>query len=239
LNKILITICGRGGSVGVPQKNVRLMSGKPLIAYTIEFAHQLMGKINADIALSTDCKKIKKVAKEFGLESDYTRPKRLANNHVGKLEVICDIKKFKENECNVEYDYLIDLDITSPIRSITDITDALTALKKNEHALNIFSVNLANRNPYFNMVEDAGNGFVRLVKKSSIILRRQDVPKVFDLNASFYIYRKKFFDLNPETVITDRSLIYEMNHICFDIDSEIDFKIMEFLYSQNLIKINS
>jgi CMP-N-acetylneuraminic acid synthetase len=101
----------------------------------------------------------------------------------------------------------------------------------NSEAMTLFSVNNANRNPYFNMVEEGANGFYNLVKTKTdgSVLSRQAAPKVYDLNASFYWYRRVFFDTDLKSPITDKSLVYVMNHICFDLDHPIDFLFMEFL----------
>jgi CMP-N-acetylneuraminic acid synthetase len=98
------------------------------------------------------------------------------------------------------------------------------------NALNLFSVNPANRNPYFNMVEKQQNGYYGLCKKTDQpILGRQSAPKVCDMNASFYFYRRNFFDSGLQSAITNRSLIYEMPHICFDLDHPVDFEFLFFL----------
>jgi CMP-N-acetylneuraminic acid synthetase len=90
-------------------------------------------------------------------------------------------------------------------------------------------VNNAARNPYFNMVEQQDDGYYNLVKDKGIITGRQSAPKVFDLNASFYFYRRDFFRTSFPSVFTDRSLVYVMPHICFDLDHLIDFVFLEFL----------
>src|SRR5690606_21774824 len=110
-----------------------------------------------------------------------------------------------------------DLDVTSPLRTIDDIQEALKILFANEQALNLFSVSPANRNPYFNMVEQGKDGFYKLCKQGEF-LTRQSSPQVFDLNASFYLYKPSFFDQGYKTVMTDYTLIYEVPHICFDLD---------------------
>lgn len=239
--KILITICARGGSKGVPGKNIIKLAGKHLIGYTIEQAISLQ-KIfpEANIALSTDSIQIKNVAKEYGLIYNYQRPESLALDNSGKLSAISDVLRFDERINDLYYDYIIDLDVTSPLRSIQDIKISFDQLKSNPEALNIFSVNKANRNPYFNMVEKNKNSdFVRLVKNNSQFSTRQEAPDVFDMNASFYIYRRQFFEEKLTSAITNFSLIYEMPGLCFDIDEPEDFHIMEALIKTGIIKIES
>ena len=140
---------------------------------------------------------------------------------------------FEENKNNIKYDYILDLDITSPLRTTRDLSDAFEMLKKNNDSLNIFSVNKAARNPYFNMVEKKLNGYYNLVKSSDVVLSRQEAPNVYDMNASFYFYKRSFFEKKMNTVISERSLIYVMPHICFDLDHRLDFDFLEFLLIQN------
>ena len=109
-------------------------------------------------------------------------------------------------------------------------------LKKPE-SYNLFSVSQANKNPYFNMVEQDKNGYYGLCKTGDF-LTRQSAPKVYELNASFYIYSKTFFDLNCKKAITERSIIFEVPHECFDLDHPIDFEFIEFLISNNKLNIS-
>lgn len=233
--RILITICARGGSKGIPGKNIKILNGKPLINYTINVAKQFQQKFSlTDIALSTDSVEIKKVAAECGLETDYIRPSNLAGDNVGKIDVIKDLLLWEENRSSIRYDYVLDMDVTSPLRNLNDLKSALNILQKNGDAINLFSVNPANRSPYFNMVEKKENGFYSLVKRTkNEILTRQSAPKVYDMNASFYFYTRAFFDLEYKSAITNKSLIYEMPHTCFDLDHPIDFEMMSYLMENN------
>jgi len=232
----LITICARGGSKGIPGKNIKLINGKPLIYYTCKIAAALANHWeDTDICLSTDAADIKGVVERLQIEAinlDYTRPPRLATDTAGKMGVIKDVVKFMEIRNNYDYDYILDLDVTSPLRSIEDLTNAYDKLVKNPDALNIFSVNPANRNPYFNMVEQKkGEEYVKLCKEGHF-LTRQSAPQVFDVNASFYIYRKTFFETGNPSAMTNKTLIYEMAHTCFDLDHPIDFEFMSYLLEE-------
>ncbi|MEL0008985.1 MAG: acylneuraminate cytidylyltransferase family protein [Flammeovirgaceae bacterium] len=232
---ILITICARGGSKGIIDKNIKNISGKPLIEYTIQIAKKITSDYKAKLALSTDDSKIKQIADKLGLFSNYKRPDYLATDSAGKIETIKDLLLYEESLVDFKYDFVLDLDVTSPLRTLADIKNGLEILKLNKSALNLFSVNAASRNPYFNMVEENSNGFVSIVKSppNENILTRQSAPKVYDLNASFYWYRRSFFDLNQKSTITDKSLIYKMNHICFDLDYTVDFLFLEYLIENN------
>lgn len=230
--KVLITICARGGSKGIPGKNIKPLNGVPLIAYTIWVAQEFAKQHQADIAISTDDEAIKKVALEYGLSTTYERPAILATDTAGKIDTIVDLLRYEEQHRSVKYDYVLDLDVTSPLRTLEDLNNAYRTIDDDKEALNLFSVNPAARNPYFNMVEKKETGFYDLVRREGAILSRQTAPKVYDLNASFYFYKRSFFDQGFRTVFSQKSLIYLMPHICFDLDHVIDFEFLDFLLGQ-------
>jgi CMP-N,N'-diacetyllegionaminic acid synthase len=232
---ILITICARGGSKGIPGKNIRPLNGKPLLIYSIQLAKQFQKTFeNVEIVLSTDSEEIAKVAEEYGLKSDYRRPYHLAGDSVGKIDAIKDVLTWKEEVVHCHYDYILDLDVTSPLRNLQDLTVAFEIIKNNDNAINLFSVNPASRSPYFNMVEQKENGFFAQVKQpEGLVFTRQSAPKVYDMNASFYFYKRAFFDIGYKGAITDKSLIYVVPHTCFDLDHPIDFEIISFLIENN------
>ncbi|SNR14896.1 acylneuraminate cytidylyltransferase family protein [Tenacibaculum jejuense] len=239
---VLITVCARGGSKGVPGKNIKELAGKPLINYTIDVAKKLIKRRSEDIidiVLSTDSEEIRKVVRNTegeGVFLDYKRPQELATDESGKLDVIIDVKKYMEENRNKKYDYILDLDVSSPLRTIEDVEYAFQELISDKEAYNIFSVNTAHKNPYFNMVEKYGK-YYNLCKKGNF-LTRQSATEVYEMNASFYIYRDSFFNEGNNSAITEKSLIYKMDHMCFDIDSPIDFEFMEYLITNNKLSIN-
>jgi CMP-N-acetylneuraminic acid synthetase len=233
--KILITICARGGSKGVPGKNIKLLAGKPLIAYSIEKSKQLQEKFkDTDIALSTDSEDIKAACKQYGIFSDYVRPEFLSQDSSGKVETIQHLVDYVESNNEVRYDLILDLDVSAPLRSLDDLCGAIEVMKNYPEALNLFSVSVPHKNPYFNMVEQQENGYFSLVKMpKDKFMTRQSAPQVFDINASFYLYRRAFFDLGYKSVITSKAQIYECKHVSFDIDRPLDFDIMEYLIVNN------
>lgn len=232
--KILITICARGGSKGIPGKNIKPLNGIPLIDYTIRVANRFKSRTDAKIALSTDDLHIKEIAKKSGLSTDYYRPGYLATDAAGKIATINDLLLYEESLINTKYDYILDLDVTSPLRNCDDLEKSLKLIE-NSTAISLFSVNQSVRNPYFNMVEENKNGFYSLVKQNpdGASLTRQSAPPVYDLNASFYWYKREFFDSSINSPITDKSIVYVMPHICFDLDHPIDFTFMEYLLTNN------
>lgn len=230
--KILITICARGGSKGIPKKNIKKIAGKPLLHYSLEQAIELKNssKHEIEIMVSTDCDEILDCARQTGIECPYKRPDFLATDTAGKLGALYDALSFSEDYFKCEFDYLLDLDVTSPLRNLKDINEALNLIESDKKALTIFSVSPANRNPYFNMVEKKSNGYYSLVcNPEHSILSRQKAPIVYDMNASFYIFRKNFFKLDIKTPITKKSIVYVVPHICFDLDHPIDFEFMTYL----------
>lgn len=231
MKKVLITICARGGSKGIPGKNIKPLNGKPVIHYSLKVAEQFSKTAGStSIVLSTDDDDIKTAVQSLSecIDTEYVRPMLLAGDTAGKLDAIIDVKNYMERKHSLDYDYVIDLDVTSPLRTVQDLQKALAALEGSPDALNVFSVSPANRNPYFNMVEEQENGYYNLCKKGNF-LTRQSTPKVYDMNASFYIYRKRFFDESRKSAITEKSLVYEVPHLCFDLDHQIDFEFMSFL----------
>ena len=229
--KTLITLCARGGSKGIPGKNIKKIGELPLIYYSADIARRFKEKMaETDIVLSTDSDEIRNVVADFGLGIDttYQRPEALATDQAGKIGVIQDVLLHQEAKTGFGYDMVLDLDITSPLRNLDDLLAALNLINNSQEAYNIFSVSPANRNPYFNMVEEKPDGYVALCKQGQF-LSRQQAPRVFDLNASFYYYRRSFFEQGFKTVFTDKTLIYEVPHICFDLDHPIDFEFMSYL----------
>jgi CMP-N-acetylneuraminic acid synthetase len=232
---ILITICARGGSKGIPGKNIRALNGKSLIGYTIATANAFREmRSDVDIILSTDSDEIRLAAASFGLKTEYRRPESLASDKAGKIDAMADALRYAERRNGIQYEYLLDMDVTSPLRTVADLENALAQLAERPAALNIFSVSPANRNPYFNMVEEQPDGTVDLAKRpDKPFLTRQSAPKVYDMNASFYIFRRRFFDTGEKSSVTNASLAYVMDHLCFDLDHPVDFEIMEFLLSND------
>jgi CMP-N,N'-diacetyllegionaminic acid synthase len=228
--RILATICARGGSKGVPNKNIRLLNGKPLIAYTIECAKKYT-KFDR-IIVSTDSPKIAEIAKQYGADVPFLRPKELATDTSPKIPVLQHAVRYLEQEENDRYDLIVDLDPTSPLRTVEDIENCVNKMiEKNPNV--VFSVTPAHKNPYFNMVEEK-DGKVYLCKKlDAPITRRQDAPTVYAMNASIYVYKKDFL-LNTDSVFSDNTMAVVMpEERSIDIDRPIDFEFVEFLMKRN------
>lgn len=237
MNSLLITICARSGSKGIPGKNIKLLNGIPLLHYTLRLAQKLQNKYDIDIQLSTDGEDIIASAAQLGYHSDYVRPNEFATDKAGKLGAIEDALNYAESAHHKQYSYVMDLDVTSPLRTIADLEAAFEQLISNEKALNIFSVSPASRNPYFNMVEASEDGFVKVVKSVGDVKSRQQAPVVYDMNASFYIFKRDFFSRGYQIATIPYSLAYVMKHHCFDLDEPRDFRVMEILIQENLLEV--
>lgn len=232
---ILFTVCGRAGSKGFKNKNLKVFNGIPLVYYTLSAIYLFMEEhpnYYIDVVLNTDSielQTIVKSKKEFECVNIITRKEKLAGDKVAKVDVIKNCYIQMRNKNNIDYDFVIDLDITSPIRTVDDIKMTLQNTI-DSHADLGFSVVKSRRNPYFNMVEKNDMFYTKVCQSN--FTTRQESPEIFDLNASIYVYSNQF--LNKEinkTILEYNCIIHEMaDYLVLDIDSEEDFKLMEFLY---------
>ena len=227
----------RSGSRGLRNKNMKLINGKPLMYYTIKQA--IKSKLFDNIVVSTDSKKILAKAKSYGAEGWFMRPKRLASNTCSKIPVIKHALREAEKFYSKKFKYIIDLDVTSPLRSVEDIINAYKTLIKNKGDV-LVSVTKSKKNPYFNMVEIIKKKVknVKIVKKK--IFRRQDAPITYDMNASIYIWNRNNLMHSKSVILekatTSKTVFYEMPGIrSIDIDSKLDFEIVEFLLKKRKI----
>jgi len=220
----------RGGSKGVPDKNLRPLLGKPLMAYTIEQA--LQSKLFEHVVVSTDSEEIAKMSRSFGAEAWFLRPSEMATDDVSKLPAIRHAFLESERHYGVEFDVLVDLDVTSPLRLIKDITGAYEQFVS-EDADILITASPSRKSPYFNMVENV-NGLVQLVKQpGKSIVRRQDSPQVFDMNASIYIWKREAL-LGYDTLFTDKTSLFVMpEERSVDIDTEMDWNIVEYIIGKS------
>ena len=231
MSKILLTICARGGSKGVAGKNVRLINGKPLISITIKQAIE-WGKADK-IIVSTDSKEIAKIAKEYGAEVPFIRPSELATDDAPKLPVLQHAVKYSIENLGYNPDFVLDLDPTSPLREIRDIQNCYDKLVNDPSCDCVISAFKAIKNPYFNMVEIKNNGKIELSKNfNSHIIRRQDAPEVYSINASVYVWRTKDL-LNRNKIISGNVKIMEMPYNrSIDIDCETDWEFVKYLLNK-------
>lgn len=222
----ICTICARGGSVGVPRKNVRPLLGKPLIGWTIE---QALAAPSIDaVYVSTEDEEIAAVAESFGAQVPYRRPAHMATSDAPKLPVIRDLVDVVE-QGGVAVTRVVDLDPTSPLRTIDDIEAAIAMLEDSTDV--VITGYLADKNPYFNMVERKPDGNVGLVKPESSVTARQAAPAVYSMNGSVYVWHRSTLDVG---LWGGNARLYEMpRERSVDVDSELDFTIVELLMRQS------
>lgn len=230
---ILFTICGRAGSKGFKNKNLKSLKGIPLVYYTLS-AISLYSQVHTEdkvvTAVNTDSQELKELIRGYGKIAPLVfvdRKEEHAGDTVAKVEVIRDTYKYcRENE---DFDVVVDLDITSPMRRVEDIEAILREFHSKETYDIVYSVVPARRSPYFNMVEKKEEYFGKVC--SSAFTARQQAPKVYEMNASIYAYRPKFLESKIEKTILDyRCGIVEMeDYLVLDIDSEEDLEMMELL----------
>lgn len=228
---ILATICCRGGSKGVPNKNIKLLNGIPLIGYTI-IQSQKSELIN-DLIISTDSQEIAATAKKFGAKVPFLRPDYLATDTASKWPVFIHALEFYEKEHGVAVEYLVDLDVTVPLKEYFDIDAAIRLAKSRPDVDVVITGYEPERNPYFNMMEFTKEGYAEIVKKSDkSIVRRQDAPTVYSLSPAAYVVKKSAL-YNFEHWSKAKCLISPMpRERAIDIDTEIDFSLVEFILSR-------
>jgi CMP-N-acetylneuraminic acid synthetase len=228
--KVLCTICARAGSKGVANKNLRLINGVPLIAYSLQQAVE--SKLFSQIVVSSDSSEIRTTALAYGATFVVDRPAQMASDTAPKLPAIRHCAETSEKEFG-KFDIIIDLDATAPLRIAADIIGSLELLTAT-NADNVITGTPAHRSPYFNLVEQDENGIVQLSKPlKSSVTRRQDSPKCFDMNASIYVWRRDALLNNPSLFASSTRLFEMPRERSLDIDSEADFEMVEWMMSKS------
>ena len=228
--KRLCTICARGGSKGVLNKNIRPIGGKPLIGHSVLQA-QSSGLFEA-IAVSSDSPEILDISKKFGADYSIFRPRELASDWAPKLPAIQHCVNEVERISGESFDVIVDLDVTSPLRLTKDIEGAVRLLEE-KNVSNVITGCPARRSPYFNLVEQDENGCVRLSKTpEKTIVRRQDTPECFDMNASIYVWKRKEL-IGSKSIFNADTLLFVMpEERSIDVDHEWEFEYVEFLFNK-------
>lgn len=225
--KIVGFIFARGGSKGVPRKNIRLFAGKPLIAHAIQTA--LNCKYINRVIVSTDDQEIAKIAKEYGAEVPFMRPYELAGDTSPEWLSWQHAIKTMECEKNEKIDVFVSIPTTAPLRLTKDIDACITKLLNNEADI-VVTIKKAERSPYFNMVRFDKMGYAHLViPLEKVTHRRQDAPAVYDMTTVAYAARPEFV-MNAKSIFEGKVLAVEIPpERALDIDTELDFAIAEFL----------
>lgn len=228
--KPLVIIPARGGSKGIPHKNIKLLGGKPLICRAIDNARSVAP--DTDICVSTDDSEIIQVVENYGLKVPFIRPAELAADNSGTYEVLLHALGFYERQGRT-YDTIILLQPTSPFRRDEDISEALKLYSPDIDM--VVSVTEARANPYYNCFETNSDGFLHVSKGDGKYIRRQDAPKAWEYNGAIYI-------INPQSLKREslgefkRRRMYEMDELhSLDLDTPLDWRIAELLIAENEI----
>lgn len=224
--KRLAVICARKGSKGVPGKNLRPLGGVPMIVHTIRQALDC-GILDA-IAVSSDSEQVLEVARDHGVQHLITRPNHLATDSASKVPAIRHCVEQVEISTG-KFDYIADLDCTAPFRLPSDIVAAFRLIE-DARVSTLISGTKARKLPYFNIVELTSDGFVRISKSTNPpLVRRQDSPQCYDMNASIHIWRRETLFASDARFQED-TILYEMPfERSIDIDYEIEFVLNELL----------
>lgn len=182
----LFIITARGGSKGIPRKNIKLLGGKPLIAYTVEAALQAQAKLGGCIIMSTDDVEIADTARSCGLSVEYMRPAELGGDNVGSREVLLHAMTWAEDS-GISFDCVILLQPTSPLRTADDIAGTAKVYTDNDCPDMAVSVCPATANPYWDIFETDKNGRLFISKGDGHYTRRQDLPPVWQFNGAVYV----------------------------------------------------
>ena len=230
-NKILFIVPARGESKGIPKKNIKKLSGKPLLHYSLEFSRLFVYDI--DICLTTDSLEIIDCAKEINYEAPFLRPSELATDNIGSFDVLKHAINYYDSK-GVFYDIVVLLQPTSPFREKRHLEEALNFYSPDLDM--VVSVSETGSNPYFNIFEEDLNGYLKKSKGDKSILRRQDAPLVYELNGSIYIINVNSIRLKSGFKDFKSIKKYLMTPFySVDIDNMLDWQWAEFLIEKKLV----
>jgi CMP-N,N'-diacetyllegionaminic acid synthase len=229
--KRLCTICARSGSKGLENKNIRLLLGKPLMAYSIISA--LKSELFDVVAVSSDSEKILEIARQWRADYLIKRPLELSKDTSAKIPAIVHCLLEVEKMTGDTFDTIVDLDVTSPLRYVSDIINVVESLES-KCISNVVSGTYSKYSPYFNMVEIDDKGSLSLCKNyENPIFRRQDAPVCYQLNASVYAWKREYLLKNKRVLLDKDTFLYVMpQERSIDIDDELDFLFVEFLLNK-------
>jgi N-acylneuraminate cytidylyltransferase len=220
--KTLYVIPARGGSKGIPGKNIKPLAGKPLIEYSIDVARALAN--DEDICVTTDDNAIIETVERTGLKVPFVRPAELSTDQSGTYEVLLHALDFYESK-GVHYDTMVLLQPTSPFRTVDDVKACLELYSDDIDM--VVSVKHAATNPYYNAFEIDDNGFLHISKGEGNYTRRQDAPKVWEYNGAVYVINVESLRKMPLGKFTRRRM-YEMSaERSIDLDTPTDWLIAE------------
>lgn len=225
--KILTIIPARGGSKGIPHKNIKPLNGKPLIYYTIDNARAICS--DEDICVSTDDPEIIKCVENYGLKVPFVRPAELATDTAGTYEVLLHALDFYEKQGR-HYDAVLLLQNTSPFRTPEQVKEALALYREDVDM--VVSVKECPSNPYCNVFEEDERGYLHICKGSGNIYRRQDAPKVYEYNGAIYIMNAEVLKRTHLHKMQKRIKYLMDEKSSLDLDTMWDWKMAEMMIKE-------
>jgi CMP-N-acetylneuraminic acid synthetase len=219
-------IFARGGSKGLPGKNIRSFGGKPLIAWSIECA--LSVKAIDRVLVSTDSEEIAETSRKYGADVPFMRPRELATDESPEWLSWKHALEYLRNSSGGLPEVMVSLPATSPLRAVSDVENCLEQFSKGDCDV-VITVTEAHRSPFFNMVVNNSDGTVDLVTKKFDIYRRQDAPVVQDIATVCYVASPRFVLLSNSIFQGRVKAVDVPKERAIDIDSLLDFEIAEFL----------
>lgn len=225
----LYIIPARGGSKGIPRKNIKLLGGKPLIAYSIDVAVALASD-KAHVIVSTDDDEIAAVAEACGVPVPYRRPAALATDRSGSREVMLHAMDWADAQ-GIDYDCVVLLQPTSPMRTVADVQQALNLYNANLDM--VVSVAEALSNPYYTCYETAPNGYLHISKGDGLYTRRQDCPKVWEYNGAVYVINPTSLREHALGEFTRRVPSVMDRARSIDLDTLTDWMVAETILAQS------
>lgn len=229
-NKLLVIIPARGGSKGIPYKNIKELGDKPLICYSIDVARQLTSDEN--ICVSTDDDAIMKVVEDYGLKVPFKRPENLATDTCGSNEVLQHAYQFYRDR-GMQYDIIVLLQPTSPFRRIEDVLGAI-ALYDNSLDM-VVTVKETTANPYYNCYEEDSNGYLFVSKGDGKLDRRQDAPPAYEWNGAVYVINPvRLIEVGLADFVKVKKYVMDAIH-SIDLDTMFDWKVAELVLKEKLI----
>lgn len=221
-------ICARGGSKGVPGKNIRLLGGRPLIAWTVSQAVET-GLFDC-VAVSSDSAEILAAAKVAGADFLVQRPAEMASDTASVHPAIAHSLSAIEAELGITIESFVFLQVTSPFRAVDDIKNAVKLWQAHRPG-SVVSATLSHSSPYFTLLEERSDGTVTLSKPSDPPLaRRQDAPMCWDLNGAVYVFDRARYAHDPRVLHPDTRIAVMPPERSLDIDTEFDWRIAETLW---------
>lgn len=227
---ILVIIPARGGSKGIPGKNIKLLGGKPLIYYAIDVARAIVD--DTHICVSTDDDQIIRVVEQYGLSVSFIRPTELATDTAGSYGVLLHALSFYESK-GEHFDAVVLLQVTSPFRTVNHVREALNLYNKDLDM--VVSVKETDSNPYYLCFEEDTEGMLHISKGDGHYTRRQDCPPVYEYNGAIYIINPERMKAMPLNKFKKRvKYVMDREH-SVDLDTMMDWMIAEYMITNKLV----